>query len=91
MIRRFFSHPALVFGIVLVLAFAFVAIAAPLLAPPNPRDPYQIPRDGFKRVPLPPNDKHILGTLYQLPNEGPYLNLRRRRGPGESRANRPNH
>jgi peptide/nickel transport system permease protein len=63
MLKQLTTHPALVFGTILVLAFAFVAIAAPLLAPPNPRDPYQIPRDGFKRIPLPPSEKHVLGTL----------------------------
>ncbi len=43
-------------GFILLAFFAFMAIFAPVLAPPlpNARDPMLIPRDGFSSVPLPP-------------------------------------
>ncbi len=44
--------PASISGFVLIGFFILVALAAPLLAPPvNPKDPYKIPRDGFKSQP----------------------------------------
>ena len=47
--------PASITGFILILLFVFVALAAPILAPPpNPNDPYTIPRDGFKAQPRPP-------------------------------------
>ena len=50
-------------GIVVLLAFAVVALSAPYLAPPeHPETPYRIPRDGFKAVPQPPSREHIFGT-----------------------------
>ena len=50
-------------GIVVLLAFAVVAVSAPYLAPPeHPETPYRIPRDGFKAVPQPPSREHIFGT-----------------------------
>jgi peptide/nickel transport system permease protein len=46
--------PASIAGFILIAFFAFVALAAPILAPPvNPNDPYKIPRDGFKSEPQP--------------------------------------
>lgn len=51
-------------GIFLVLAFVGIAIFAPVIAPtpPNARDPYLIPRDGFKSEPQPPSAEHPFGT-----------------------------
>jgi peptide/nickel transport system permease protein len=47
--------PASITGSVLIVLFVFIAIAAPVLAPPvTPNDPYKIPRDGFKAQPKPP-------------------------------------
>lgn len=46
--------PASITGTALIVFFALIAIAAPVLAPPsNPNDPYKIPRDGFKAEPKP--------------------------------------
>lgn len=47
-----FKTPASISGLILILFFVMIAIAAPVLAPPvNPSDPYKIPRDGFKSQP----------------------------------------
>jgi peptide/nickel transport system permease protein len=54
--RQLLSNRLSLTGFILLSLFAFMAIAAPLLAPPlaNARDPMKIPRDGFSSVPLPP-------------------------------------
>jgi peptide/nickel transport system permease protein len=61
--RRILSRPSLTIGSLIVLAFILVAIASPLLAPPQGRDPNILPRDGFGLVPQPPSPAHPLGTL----------------------------
>jgi peptide/nickel transport system permease protein len=44
--------PASISGSLLILFFIIIALGAPVLAPPvNPKDPYKIPRDGFKSQP----------------------------------------
>jgi peptide/nickel transport system permease protein len=46
--------PASIMGFVLIALFIFVALAAPVIAPPvTPNDPYRIPRDGFSSEPQP--------------------------------------
>jgi peptide/nickel transport system permease protein len=46
--------PASIMGFILIGFFILVAIFAPVIAPPvNPKDPYKIPRDGFKSQPQP--------------------------------------
>ena len=46
--------PASIIGFVLIGFFILIAIAAPVIAPPeNPNDPYKIPRDGFSADPKP--------------------------------------
>jgi len=46
--------PASIFGFILIGLFVFIALAAPLLAPPvTPNAPYKIPRDGFSPNPKP--------------------------------------
>ena len=54
--RQLLSNPLSVSGFVILAVFAFIALAAPLLAPPLPNatDPMKIPRDGFGTVPQPP-------------------------------------
>jgi peptide/nickel transport system permease protein len=63
-LKRLLKNPTSLTGIVLLIAFVLLAIFAPLLAPPpeNSRDPYMIPRDGFKTEPQPPSDEHPMGT-----------------------------
>lgn len=63
-LRRAWRTPDLVVGALLVLAFAVVAILAPLLQPPkDARDPYRIPTTSFRLEPAPPGPEHPLGTL----------------------------
>ncbi|HTP08762.1 MAG TPA: ABC transporter permease [Anaerolineae bacterium] len=59
--RQLLSNPLSVTGFIILSLFAFVALFAPVLAPPleNARDPMKIPRDGFGTVPQPP------GTVWQ--------------------------
>ena len=54
-VRGLFTTPASIAGLVLIMFFAFVALAAPVLAPiAANKDPYKIPRDGFNPDPKPP-------------------------------------
>jgi peptide/nickel transport system permease protein len=64
MLRQITRNPLSIVGILLVLAFAAVAIFAPVIAPPavGARDPYIIPRDGYKAEPQPPSAEHPFGT-----------------------------
>ncbi len=67
-LRFFFYHvrknPLSVIGLVLIVAFAIIAIFAPLIAPtPEGQfDSYMIPRDGYASTPEPPSAEHIFGT-----------------------------
>jgi len=62
-IKKLLTNPLSLIGLVLVLSFTFVAVAAPWLAPPpRPDDPYKIPRDGFSPIPKPPSLVHPFGT-----------------------------
>lgn len=63
-LRRLVTNPTSLAGLLLLLAFAIIAITAPWIAPPpeNARDPYMIPRDGFNTEPRPPSEEHIFGT-----------------------------
>ena len=55
-LKQLLSNRLSLTGFILLGLFAFVALAAPILAPPlpNAHDPMKIPRDGFSTVPLPP-------------------------------------
>ena len=61
---RLLKNPTSLIGIILLLAYVVVAIAAPNLAPipERSRDAYMIPRDGFGTEPKLPDEEHILGT-----------------------------
>lgn len=69
-LKRLVGNPLSVTGLVLILFFMAVAIAAPWLAPPErPHDPYKIPQkdpqwkqESYWSDPLPPNEKHLFGT-----------------------------
>jgi peptide/nickel transport system permease protein len=63
-IQRLLTNPISLTGLVILLGFVAIAIAAPMIAPPPPRarDPYQIPQDGFSPQPRLPDSKHPLGT-----------------------------
>lgn len=64
MLTQITRNPLSIVGMLLVLAFVLIAIFAPLIAPtpPGARDPYMIPRDGFKSEPRPPSAEHPFGT-----------------------------
>ncbi len=60
-VRQLFTHRLSIAGFTLLGVFAFVAICAPLIAPPliNARDEMKIPRDGYSTVPLPPGSDWV--------------------------------
>ncbi len=60
---RKFLRPGFMLGILIALAFATIAIAAPVIAPPEGDDPYAVPKDGRLFEPQPPSRDHLLGTL----------------------------
>jgi peptide/nickel transport system permease protein len=62
-IKKFFRNPTAVAGMVLLIAFAIVAIAAPTLAPApeNAIDEQMMPK-GKGNAPQPPDEEHIWGT-----------------------------
>jgi peptide/nickel transport system permease protein len=46
--------PASIAGFILIGIFIFIALAAPIIIPPvTPKDPFKIPRDGFRSDPRP--------------------------------------
>ena len=54
-LQGLFKTAASITGLVLLLVYMIIALAAPVLAPPlAENDPYMIPRDGFKTQPRPP-------------------------------------
>lgn len=60
-VRGLLKTPASILGFFLIGLFAFIALAAPLIAPPlTPTEPYMIPRDGFRSEPRP------MGSLWNL-------------------------
>ncbi|MDD5486925.1 MAG: ABC transporter permease [Dehalococcoidales bacterium] len=61
---HFKKNPLSVIGLVTIIAFALIAIFAPLIAPTpvGQHDPYMIPRDGYLSTPQPPSPDHIFGT-----------------------------
>jgi peptide/nickel transport system permease protein len=63
-VKSLLTNPTSLIGILLLLAFVVVAVAAPWIAPPaaRARDPYMIPRDGFGPTPQAPSDEHLFGT-----------------------------
>jgi peptide/nickel transport system permease protein len=64
--KRFLKNPLTIIGLVIILFFAFIALFAPVLAPPvYADDPYKMPHTGWKMDPSPPSLEHPLGTLQQ--------------------------
>ncbi len=62
-VRALFKNPTSVAGMVLITAFALVAIFAPMIAPPvTPENPFRVPRDGFNAEPVAPSAAHPFGT-----------------------------
>ncbi|MFH2201878.1 MAG: ABC transporter permease [Elusimicrobiota bacterium] len=65
--KRLRGKPLSLVGLGLISFFTLVAIAAPLLAPPekNTRDVYLIPQSGYSPDPVRPSREHIFGTTEQ--------------------------
>ncbi len=62
-LKKLLKNPLSLIGVVLLVAFVFVAALAPILAPPpRPTEPYRIPRSGFKIEPQAPSVEHPFGT-----------------------------
>jgi peptide/nickel transport system permease protein len=63
-IKRLLTNPTSLIGIVLLFVFVVIAALAPRIAPPPPnaRDVYMIPREGFSSTPRAPSDEHLMGT-----------------------------
>ncbi|MFB6290820.1 MAG: ABC transporter permease [Candidatus Bipolaricaulia bacterium] len=62
-IKKLFKNPLSITGIIILLFYIVIAVAAPWIAPPeNPEEPYQLPRDGWSSTPKPPGEGHIFGT-----------------------------
>lgn len=67
-VRGLLGNTSSIIGTMLLIGFAIVAIAAPLLAPcPEgerrcEQTPYQVPRDGYSSNPQPPSAEHPFGT-----------------------------
>ncbi len=64
-LRRFFSRWQNWLGLLIVVFFIFVAVAAPLLSPNDPKNPsvFKIVGRMTNYTPQPPNEKAPLGTL----------------------------
>ena len=62
-LHRIFKNPSAVIGVVLLLAFALVALLAPYIAPPKyAHKPYMMPHKGYSMTPKPPSEKNLFGT-----------------------------
>ncbi|MGD8406465.1 MAG: ABC transporter permease [Anaerolineales bacterium] len=63
-IKKLLKNPTSLAGIIILVIFLIIAIAAPLFAPvpERSRDPYLVPRDGFSTTPNPPSEEHPFGT-----------------------------
>lgn len=64
MAKKLLTNPLSLTGLILLVGFAVIAIAAPWIAPApaGHRNPYMIPRDGFWQTPKPPSEAHPFGT-----------------------------
>ncbi len=60
---RLLKNKISLMGILIILFFVIISLAAPWIAPPADQDdPYMIPRDGWSIEPQPPSEDHIFGT-----------------------------
>jgi peptide/nickel transport system permease protein len=64
-LKKLLKNPTGIVGLLLLLSFAILAIWSPVFAPvpEDSHDEQMIPRAGLGRIPQPPNEEHILGTM----------------------------
>jgi len=63
-LKRLYRNPLTIIGTVIIALFAFIAVFAPILAPPpDPNRPFNMPHSGWKLNPSPPSAQNPLGTL----------------------------
>jgi peptide/nickel transport system permease protein len=62
MMSRLTKSPLSIIGAAILLFFTLVAVLAPVLAPPQGRDPYMIPRESYYIEPSPPSEVNPFGT-----------------------------
>jgi peptide/nickel transport system permease protein len=62
-LHQFLSNSGFVLGILIIVIFVLIALAAPLLAPPTEEDPYLLRKFGYAGPPEPPSSEHLLGLL----------------------------
>ncbi|PIE31754.1 peptide ABC transporter permease [candidate division KSB3 bacterium] len=66
-LSRIFRNPAAIIGFSLMAVFVFIAVAAPVLAPPyDPQNPYLMPHDGFDPTPKAPSGQSYHFTTKRL-------------------------
>jgi peptide/nickel transport system permease protein len=62
-VGQLFTRPTSLVGFLLLTFFIVVALAAPLLAPPeDAAEPFSIPHEGYSPEPQVPSARHIFGT-----------------------------
>jgi peptide/nickel transport system permease protein len=69
--RQFLRQRQNWLAIFLVLFFALVALAAPILSPPDDPEnplPFKVTDQSFNRIPVPPSKDNLLGTVPQIEN-----------------------
>ncbi|PID58272.1 peptide ABC transporter permease [candidate division KSB3 bacterium] len=69
-LSRIFRNPAAIIGFSLMAVFVFIAVTAPILAPPpkGSTDPYLMPHDGFDPTPKAPSGQSYHFTTKRLLN-----------------------
>lgn len=68
MLKRIRQSALAITGVIIILSFVVMAVLAPVLAPPQGRDPFLIPQDAeiaalISDRPTPPTVRHIFGTF----------------------------
>jgi len=65
-LHRVKRSPLSILGMAIVIFFTFVAVLAPVIAPPVFLDPFSVWRDGFTTIPKPPGTPLATGLFGQM-------------------------
>ena len=60
---RIRKSPLSIAGVIIIIAFAVIAVLAPVLAPPVGRDPFMVWKDGYFATPQPPGSNVTRNTI----------------------------